>query len=213
MDALAVPETYFWREIDQIAAIVAHVVPQLVRRGRPRRCASGACRAHRRGAADDRDAARRGGLVRPRARSRSTPATPARRRSRGRGPAATASARSARCRRPCARSISGADGDAWTVDPGAPAPDHLVERRQPAATTRRSSVRRAVPIVFCRNVFIYFSDGGHPARRRSVRARDAGARRTVRRRVRIAAAGDRRGSSSRTRRRVRLRQAVIVERN
>ena len=31
MDALSVPETYYWREVDQIRAIVDHVVPQLVR--------------------------------------------------------------------------------------------------------------------------------------------------------------------------------------
>jgi len=33
MDALAVHETYFWREIDQLRAVVDVVVPQLVRRG------------------------------------------------------------------------------------------------------------------------------------------------------------------------------------
>jgi chemotaxis protein methyltransferase CheR len=32
LDALSVPETYFWREIDQIKAIVCRVVPELVRR-------------------------------------------------------------------------------------------------------------------------------------------------------------------------------------
>jgi chemotaxis protein methyltransferase CheR len=31
MDALSVPETYFWREIDQIRAIVCRVVPELAR--------------------------------------------------------------------------------------------------------------------------------------------------------------------------------------
>jgi chemotaxis protein methyltransferase CheR len=31
-DALAVPETYFWREIDQVQAIVHHVIPELLRR-------------------------------------------------------------------------------------------------------------------------------------------------------------------------------------
>jgi chemotaxis protein methyltransferase CheR len=48
MDALAVPETYFWREIDQIRAVVTHVVPVLADalHGRPLRiwsipCASG----------------------------------------------------------------------------------------------------------------------------------------------------------------------------
>jgi chemotaxis protein methyltransferase CheR len=48
MDALAVPETYFWREVDQLRAIADVVVPELERRvhGRPIRiwsvpCASG----------------------------------------------------------------------------------------------------------------------------------------------------------------------------
>ena len=37
MDALAVPETYFWRESDQLRAMVEHVVPVLTEelRGRP----------------------------------------------------------------------------------------------------------------------------------------------------------------------------------
>ena len=33
MDALSVPETYFWREMDQVRAIVCHAVPELARRG------------------------------------------------------------------------------------------------------------------------------------------------------------------------------------
>jgi chemotaxis protein methyltransferase CheR len=47
MDALSVPETYFWREIDQIHAIVCRVVPALASRGAGRiriwsaPCASG----------------------------------------------------------------------------------------------------------------------------------------------------------------------------
>jgi len=32
MDALSVPETYFWREMDQIRAVVCAVMPQLVKR-------------------------------------------------------------------------------------------------------------------------------------------------------------------------------------
>ena len=32
MDVLSVPETYFWREIDQIRAVVCRVLPELVRR-------------------------------------------------------------------------------------------------------------------------------------------------------------------------------------
>jgi chemotaxis protein methyltransferase CheR len=45
MDALAVQETYFWREIDQIRAVVDHVVPRLIRelRGSPLRIWSAPC--------------------------------------------------------------------------------------------------------------------------------------------------------------------------
>jgi chemotaxis protein methyltransferase CheR len=43
MDALSVPETYFWREIDQIKAIVCHVVPELVRHGQPLHIWSAPC--------------------------------------------------------------------------------------------------------------------------------------------------------------------------
>ena len=32
MDALSVPETYFWREVDQVRAVVCHVMPLLARR-------------------------------------------------------------------------------------------------------------------------------------------------------------------------------------
>ena len=31
MDALSVPESYFWREIDQIQAMAHHVIPALLR--------------------------------------------------------------------------------------------------------------------------------------------------------------------------------------
>jgi chemotaxis protein methyltransferase CheR len=45
MDALAVQETYLWREIDQLRAVVDHLVPALitVQRGRPLRIWSSAC--------------------------------------------------------------------------------------------------------------------------------------------------------------------------
>lgn len=45
MDALAVQETYFWREIDQLRTVVNHLVPALVaaHRGRPLRIWSSAC--------------------------------------------------------------------------------------------------------------------------------------------------------------------------
>jgi len=34
LDALSVPETYFWREIDQIQAVAHRIVPELARRSR-----------------------------------------------------------------------------------------------------------------------------------------------------------------------------------
>jgi chemotaxis protein methyltransferase CheR len=45
LDALSVPETYFWREVDQIKAIVGRVVPELVHRwpGVPLRIWSAPC--------------------------------------------------------------------------------------------------------------------------------------------------------------------------
>jgi len=66
-DALAVPETYFWREIDQIKAVVCRVIPELVRRARPRGPHLEHSVRERRGAADDRDGPRGVGLVRSRA--------------------------------------------------------------------------------------------------------------------------------------------------
>lgn len=43
MDALSVPETYFWREIDQLQAIVDHLVPVLARTAVPIRIWSVPC--------------------------------------------------------------------------------------------------------------------------------------------------------------------------
>jgi chemotaxis protein methyltransferase CheR len=44
LDALSVPETYFWREIDQVRAVVNRVVPELVRAARgPLRIWSAPC--------------------------------------------------------------------------------------------------------------------------------------------------------------------------
>lgn len=43
MDVLAVPETYFWREADHINALVNVVVPALAQQGRPLRIWSAAC--------------------------------------------------------------------------------------------------------------------------------------------------------------------------
>jgi len=43
MDALSVQETYFWREFDQIRVLVDILIPQLAQRGKPIRVWSSAC--------------------------------------------------------------------------------------------------------------------------------------------------------------------------
>lgn len=42
-DAIAVPETYFWREIDQVWALINRVLPELVRENQPLYIWSAAC--------------------------------------------------------------------------------------------------------------------------------------------------------------------------
>ena len=68
MDTLSVGETYFWREMDQMHAVVSDILPG-ARRGSANRADPLLERALRvrRGAADAGDVARLGGLVRPRA--------------------------------------------------------------------------------------------------------------------------------------------------
>ena len=155
MDALAVQETYFWREIDQLRALVDVVVPQL----RPARrtplriwsvpCATGeepltmamlldeagwfdraADRAARQRCEPGGDREGRAGPL----QTAVVPQSPA-------GPA---------------RKVFRAARRRWTVDPDA-ATARLLRHRQPDG---RDEVRRhaSAPVIVCRNVFIYFSD-------------------------------------------------------
>lgn len=157
MDALSVTETYFWREIDQLRAIVDHVVPELVR-ARPASpvriwsvpCATGeepltmAMLLEEAGwfdrvpielYASDASAA---ALTRARAgrfRARAFRALPPHLRE---------------------RYFRQSDNEEWTVSPG------LLERVRSWTMVNLMcesdvSVRASVPIILCRNVFIYFS--------------------------------------------------------
>jgi chemotaxis protein methyltransferase CheR len=156
-DALAVPETYFWREMDQIHGVVTHVVPGLAKtRGfEPLRIwsvpsASGeepltiAMRLEEDGWFDRLPIEIHGSDA---------------------SPAAIARARAGRYRERSFRTLPPAlrekyfrrDGDAWTVTPA-------LQRRMTSWSVvnllddQAVGARAGVPIVFCRNVFIYFSD-------------------------------------------------------
>jgi len=155
MDALSVPETYFWREIDQVQAIVREVVPGLLtRRGEPVRiwsvpCATGEEPLTIAMALDEAGLFARGAIE--------IHASDA-------SPAAIEKARTGRFRERSFRSLPlhlreryfSRDGDGWIVNPA------LHQRitswsvvnvlSDPAA-----ALLARASIVFCRNLFIYFS--------------------------------------------------------
>jgi chemotaxis protein methyltransferase CheR len=156
MDALAVPETYFWRESDQLHAIVDHVVPRLVDelKGSPLRiwsvpCASGEepltlammldearwfDRAPIELFASDASRAAIAKAVNGRYGARSFRNLPAAIRNKYFVP----------------------DGDHWLVSPSLRqrVSFDIVNVVAPDEVARHA----AAPIVFCRNLFIYFSD-------------------------------------------------------
>jgi len=154
MDALAVPETYFWREIEQLEAVARIVVPRvLAARGHavvwsvP--CASGeepltlAMLLDRAGLLAD-------GRVALRAADAS--------------PAAVRAAERGVYRERSFRALPGGmreryfsrEGDAWRVDPAlARRVEWSMLNLMSEADTRRLA---GADVIVCRNVFIYFSD-------------------------------------------------------
>ena len=153
MDALAVPETYFWREIDQLQAVVNTIVPSLARQlDRPVRiwcvpCASGeepltlSMLLNERGwlgsvdieASDASQAAldlASAGLYRERA-FRSLPPQYRER-------------------------YFTVEGTRWRVDPSLGR--RIVWSRVNLADTAEIMRRGFADVILCRNVFIYFSD-------------------------------------------------------
>ncbi len=159
MDALAVPETYFWREIDQIRAVVEVVVPALVSslQGRPLRIWSVPCAGGEEPLTLAMMLDQAGWFERAPIEIHGSDASPA----------AIARARAARYRERAFRTLPPAlreryfreDGDAWRPDArlsdritswsvvNLMAPDQVASRAQ-------------VPVIFCRNVFIYFTEVG-----------------------------------------------------
>lgn len=159
MDALSVPETYFWREIDQIQAIATAVVPALLAAAGPEPlriwsvpCATGEEPLTIAMALQEAGLFARGAIE-----IHGSDASPS----------AIEKAREGRYRERAFRSLPPAlreryfrrDGDAWVVSP-------TLHRRVVSWSVVNlfgdgeiAAAPRA-QIVFCRNLFIYFSQAG-----------------------------------------------------
>jgi chemotaxis protein methyltransferase CheR len=156
MDALSVPETYFWREIDQVQAIAAHVVPALLARspGLPVRIWSVPCATGEEPLTIAMVLEEAGLYARGAIEIHASDASPA----------AIARARGGRFRERAFRSLPHhlreryfrRDADGWAA-----APD-LCRRITSWSVVNllaeaETAPFAAMPIVFCRNLFIYFS--------------------------------------------------------
>jgi chemotaxis protein methyltransferase CheR len=156
MDALSVTETYFWREIDQLRAIVDVVVPALLRDrpGAPVRIWSVPCATGEEPLTIAMLLEEAGLFSRGAIEIHASDASPA----------ALAKARAGRFRERSFRSLPAhlrvkyfeREGDAWVVAPALHARVtswSTVNLRCEGEVTNHARV----PIIFCRNVFIYFS--------------------------------------------------------
>lgn len=156
MDALSVPETYFWREADQFKALVDRILPDVASRHPvgPHRIWSVPCASGEEPLSIAMALEEAGWFDRLPIQILGSDASQA----------ALAKARAGRYRERAFRVLPAAmrekyfvkDGDAWVVRP------ELCRRVQWSTVNLASEAEvRAlarVPVIFCRNVFIYFSD-------------------------------------------------------
>ena len=158
IDAISVPERDFWREADQIQAVVDHVVPSLVRANpnNPLRFWTVPCATGEEPLTIAMMLERAGWFARVAIEIHASDASPT----------AVARAQAGRFRDRAFRSLAPElrdryfqqDADGWVVDPA-------LHRRVTSWSVvnlmdDEVSERARVPILFCRNVFIYFSDSG-----------------------------------------------------
>ncbi len=167
MDALSVPETYFWREIDQVRAIVDASCRRWCAAHR-RTAGAHLERAvrDRRGAADDRDGARGGaagstrGAIEIHAQRRQPPRPSTKAR------AGRYRERSFRSLPPRLReSISRATATPGWSAPALHAARHVVERRQPRRAEGASAPRAAPDHLLPQRVHLFFARGRRSGRR------------------------------------------------
>ena len=156
MDALAVPETYFWREVDQLRAIADVVVPELERRvhGRPIRIWSVPCATGEEPLTMAMLLDQAGWFER----------TPIQVVASDASPAALEAAQRGLYRERAFRSLPlhlrqryfTREGDRWRVDPvlhGRVGPWSRVNLLEADQVAREANA----DVILCRNVFIYFS--------------------------------------------------------
>jgi len=154
MDAISVPETYFWREIDQLLAVVDHIVPALRRtRARPVRIWCAPC-------ASGEEPLTLAMLLDDRGQSADAEITAS-----DASPAALEAARAGLYRERSFRTLPSElrmryfkpDGNRWRIR------SDIHQRVQSwtqvnLADALQVAAHAAADIVFCRNVFIYFSE-------------------------------------------------------
>jgi len=158
MDALSVPETYFWREIDQVQAVADQIIPALLTRApaTPLRIWSVPCATGEEPLTIAMVLEEAGLFARGAIEIHGSDASPA----------AIEKARAGRFRERAFRSLPAAlrekyfsrDGDTWVVSPA-------LHRRVTSWSVVNVlcegdvAAHARAPIVFCRNLFIYFSSG------------------------------------------------------
>lgn len=156
MDALSVPETYFWREMDQVRAVVDAVVPSIAAGlgGAPLRIWSVPCASGEEPLTIAMALDQGGWFERVPIEIHGSDASQAQ----------IAKARAARYRERSFRSLPPAlkeryfvrDGDAWSPAPALSSRItswSVVNLMSPEQVAPRARA----PVIFCRNVFIYFS--------------------------------------------------------
>ena len=153
-DALSVQETYFWREVDQIRALVDVLVPKHVAAGRgPLRVWSAACATGEEPLSIAIALAEAGWFDRADTEVWASDASPAALDKAGRG---VYRERSFRALPPALRDkYFTPHGDGWKVAPELHA--RVRYTRANLLDAAETAYLATAPFVFCRNVFIYFS--------------------------------------------------------